>query len=608
MHDVEFQDQVSSLRSIDNIAYSASKSSSGWSSDEQLLARFGKEQQFKRNFNLLTVIALCSTVMNAWAGMLSGLQLVLFNGGPTGFLISFPIVFLGVLMQALVVAELASMIPLSGGQYNWVAILAPRRLSNFLSYFVGWIVTIAWQAGAAGVAFLTSNVILGLASAVHPDYEMKKWHVTLAFFAVITLAVLVTTVLGRLLPTIESVAFVIFVMGFFVLIIVLKYLAPKTDSSQVFQNFFNGGGWNNNVEATFVGAIPIMFGFNGFDAGVHLAEEVKDASRVVPKATIISVGLYFVMGYSMAIMILYCFSLEEVLTSTYSIPVIGIFRTVTQSSGGTAALTSLIIIMLIFGTIGSMATASRMLWAFAREEGVPCSRHISKIERNSGLPLYSIATTALLSMLFALIGLGSDAAFSALTGLTVASFYAGFMVCAILLLYRHFTVPNMPWGPFRLGIFRVPVAILSLAYSTLTVSIEKPLGTGILQDNKIAERELDWALKVLKATTKPNRDAKSFESEAAKGGDDEEVANGDETAGGGSGVLVDYDSKKPPKRYWNDRIEERLAELIPDVLGDWAAFSPNDQSRASKAQHYTRESTDDSQKILHSMKISAHMM
>ncbi|KAH3953925.1 hypothetical protein HBH53_031730 [Parastagonospora nodorum] len=569
MHDVEFQDQVSSLRSIDNIAYSASKSSSGWSSDEQLLARFGKEQQFKRNFNLLTVIALCSTVMNAWAGMLSGLQLVLFNGGPTGFLISFPIVFLGVLMQALVVAELASMIPLSGGQYNWVAILAPRRLSNFLSYFVGWIVTIAWQAGAAGVAFLTSNVILGLASAVHPDYEMKKWHVTLAFFAVITLAVLVTTVLGRLLPTIESVAFVIFVMGFFVLIIVLKYLSPKTDSSQVFQTFFNGGGWNNNVEATFVGAIPIMFGFNGFDAGVHLAEEVKDASRVVPKATIISVGLYFVMGYSMAIMILYCFSLEEVLTSTYSIPVIGIFRTVTQSSGGTAALTSLIIIMLIFGTIGSMATASRMLWAFAREEGVPCSRHISKIERNSGLPLYSIATTALLSMLFALIGLGSDAAFSALTGLTVASFYAGFM---------------------------------------LTVSIEKPLGTGILQDNKIAERELDWASKVLEATTKPNRDAKSFESEAAKGGDDEEVANGDETAGGGSGVLVDYDSKKPPKRYWNDRIEELLTELIPDVLGDWAAFSPNDQSRASKAQHYTGESTDNSQKILHSMKISAHMM
>jgi hypothetical protein len=52
MHDSSFNDsslndQFSSLRSIDNIVYSASKSSSGLGSDEQLLARFGKRQQFK---------------------------------------------------------------------------------------------------------------------------------------------------------------------------------------------------------------------------------------------------------------------------------------------------------------------------------------------------------------------------------------------------------------------------------------------------------------------------------------------------------------------------------------------------------------------------------
>jgi choline transport protein len=148
--------------------------------------------------------------------------------------------------------------------------------------------------------------------------------------------------------------------------------------------------------------------------------------------------------------------------------------------------------MLIFGTIGAMATASRMLWAFAREEGVPGSHYIakvyytyilssisfdfsfcvltySKIEPSTGLPLYSIATTAIISMLYALIGLGSNAAFNALTGLTVASFYTGFIVCALLMLYRHFTVPNMPWGPFRLGVLRLPVAILSLVYSIVGI-------------------------------------------------------------------------------------------------------------------------------------------
>jgi hypothetical protein len=47
MHNTDLSDQLSSLRSIDNIAYSASKSSSSVGSDEQMLARFGKRQQFK---------------------------------------------------------------------------------------------------------------------------------------------------------------------------------------------------------------------------------------------------------------------------------------------------------------------------------------------------------------------------------------------------------------------------------------------------------------------------------------------------------------------------------------------------------------------------------
>lgn len=46
MHDADLRDQISSLKSIDNIAYSSSKSSSV-GSDEQVLARFGKRQQFK---------------------------------------------------------------------------------------------------------------------------------------------------------------------------------------------------------------------------------------------------------------------------------------------------------------------------------------------------------------------------------------------------------------------------------------------------------------------------------------------------------------------------------------------------------------------------------
>ena len=59
-----------SLRSIDELAYPTSEKSWSKRSDEQTIAHFGKRQQFKRNFNLLTVVALSCTITNAWAGML----------------------------------------------------------------------------------------------------------------------------------------------------------------------------------------------------------------------------------------------------------------------------------------------------------------------------------------------------------------------------------------------------------------------------------------------------------------------------------------------------------------------------------------------------------
>lgn len=43
--------------------------------------------------------------------------------------------------------------------------------------------------------------------------------------------------------------------------------------------------------------------------------------------------------------------------------------------------TSVILFAEIFSSIGILATSSRMLWAFARERGLPGSTYIAKVER-----------------------------------------------------------------------------------------------------------------------------------------------------------------------------------------------------------------------------------
>ncbi|KAF2245447.1 amino acid transporter [Trematosphaeria pertusa] len=402
-------------------------------------------------------------------------HLVLFNGGPTGIITTFPVFFLGVLMQTLVMAELASMIPLSAGQFNWVAILSPPGISNFLSYLTGWIVTIAWQAACAAPTFICSNMIVALASYSNPDYDVKNWHAALIFYAIIALAVLVNTYLGRLFPSIESLAFLLHVVGFFIVLIVVVYLAPKTDPSTVFDNFINGGGFPTTAQSVLVWTQPLtsVSTQEGKKLSIddrppeRAAEEIENATRVIPRAMIITVVLYFVMGYGIIIMVVFCMSVEEVLTSAYTFPVITVFGQVTKSQNGTVFLTSLIIIMFACGVFGLLATASRMLWAFAREDGVPFSAQVSKIERRTCLPLVSIGTTTFISLILGLIALGSEATFNALSGLTVAGFYSAFIISATVWLWRRVTTPaeNLPWGPFRLGKLGVPTILAALVYS-----------------------------------------------------------------------------------------------------------------------------------------------
>lgn len=64
------------------------------------------------------------------------------SGGPPVMVFSFIGVSIVTLTVALPMAEMCSMYPVAGGQYSWVAVLAPRQLGRGLSYVTGWFMLI----------------------------------------------------------------------------------------------------------------------------------------------------------------------------------------------------------------------------------------------------------------------------------------------------------------------------------------------------------------------------------------------------------------------------------------------------------------------------------
>jgi hypothetical protein len=67
------------------------------------------------------------------------------------------------------------------------------------------------------------------------------------------------------------------------------------------------------------------------------------------------------------------------LTTPY--PIITLFFNATKSHAATNGMTAILIINLTAGAISALAAASRQLWAFARDHGVPFSGLISTARR-----------------------------------------------------------------------------------------------------------------------------------------------------------------------------------------------------------------------------------
>lgn len=103
-----------------------------------------------------------------------------------------------------------------------------------------------------------------------------------------------------------------------------------------------------------------------------VGEEVKDAAIVVPRSMIIALLISGTLTIGLSIALLFSIGdIKTALSSHTNFPVIEIFYRATQSKRATTAMMVALISTLVFGTFGTLASASRLIWAFARDNGLP---------------------------------------------------------------------------------------------------------------------------------------------------------------------------------------------------------------------------------------------
>ncbi|KAK1064565.1 hypothetical protein LTR74_008567 [Friedmanniomyces endolithicus] len=301
---------------------------------------------------------------------------------------------------------------------------------------------------------------------VNPNADVGKlWQSTLLVFLFVLLTVGFNVFFAHHLPLAEGIVLFLHVFAFFAFMLTLWIMADHAPAVQVFTTFNDGGGWGNMGLSCLVGLATPIWCFIGPDAGAHMSEELKDASLQLPKAMMWAILGNGVMGIAMLITFCFCITdLEALLSDGSQYPIIQVLFNATSLYAGTIILGSVLLVLLFFSTVTTVASASRQTWAFSRDCGFPFSEWIRYVPPAWEIPLNALLVCLGVSLILSAINFGSSTALNAVLSVSNAALIFSYIIsvgCVRLKRLRGEPLLPRRWS---LGKWGAPLNDITLAF------------------------------------------------------------------------------------------------------------------------------------------------
>ena len=438
--------------------------------EDAVLEQLGYTQELKRSFGLLGMIGFSFGIVTSWSALGGVLIVGVESGGPPVMIYSWIGISIFALAVAYSMAEICSSFPVAGGQYSWVAVLAPPKIARGLSWVTGWFMITGILAMGATNNFIGANFILGQANLSFPQYVIERWHTVLVAYAITFLCAAVNIYGSHLLDRISHFVLLWNLCSFIIIMVtILATNDHKQPASFVFHDFQNFTGFSTGF-AAILGLLQSSFGMCCYDAPAHMTEEMKNASKEAPKAIVMSVYIGAVTGFIFLVSVCFCIGdINSTAESTTGVPLIQIFYDSTQSVVGTCFLSSLLVVIDLFCANALLAEGSRSLYAFARDHGLPFSHLFAKVESKRQVPVYAILLTVVVQMALNSIYFGTLTGFNTVISIATEGFYLSYAMPLLARILGKCTGHEMSLtGPYSLGRYGIIMNIVGLAFLVFT--------------------------------------------------------------------------------------------------------------------------------------------
>ncbi|KAK3617202.1 hypothetical protein LTR22_026809 [Elasticomyces elasticus] len=460
----------------------------GTDMDRQDMARLGRTQEVKRRFQYFSMVGYMILLAATWESGLISLVFSLGNGGTGGAIwMTFGSSF-GMFVTCLSMAEMASISPTAGGQVELTSLgfrdsrltlffastigfqirFAPPSVQKPLSYAVGWLCTLGWQTAMPAISYTTALQIVALINTCNPEYQMHGWHAALLTIAVEVFAILFNIFAINKFQLIEGIVVIIHVFGFLAIIVIFWVMGPRTPANVTFLTFHDSYGWGSSGLATLVSVVGPVASLIGADAAVHLAEELKDAAKILPRAMVTSALINYATAMIMIITLVSGIgstnNLDDLLSDPTGQPWVALVRRVTGSKAATVTLIVLVAFQFFFTAVNEVTTSSRQFWAFARDKGVPFHPWLSKVSETDGIPRNAVFVTLTTTCLLAMIIIGSTTAFNIILSVCNVALVMTYIICIGTFTAKRCRREKLPPAQFPLGKLGIWINLASLCW------------------------------------------------------------------------------------------------------------------------------------------------
>jgi amino acid transporter len=420
--------------------------------DDQAVIEAGYKPQLKRTLGFFSAFAMSFSYMSVLMGMFVNYGFVLRKAGPFGVW-TWLLVAAGQFLVALVFAEMAGRIPLTGAIYNW-----NRRLANpTVGWFTAWMVFFAYSIGNVGVVVAMMGPLQSLSGLTFSTLDVHC-----AGVAIITVQTLVNihgvrlaAHTNRLAVGAEMVAIIIF--GLILLAVVL---ADGEANTAALTSIPSGTApyWSSFLMASLMGAWTIV----GFETPVDVSEETVNVRRVTARSIILSVVATAILGtFFISIVTL---AIPNVAAITAVPDPISAIIAYHLGAAATKVFLFFVVLAMFAASMIGITFAARLFFAVGRDQGVIGSSRLAKVSSYGVLHIASVLVAGI-----EITALLSASSMTSLYAAPVILLELAYLVTIISFITGVKKLP--PTHQFSLGSWHWPVVTLAMVWLISIIAI-----------------------------------------------------------------------------------------------------------------------------------------